>query len=53
MVFKPSELTPLTASKLGEILTRPAPPGVFNVVQGGGRSRGPCSSAIRASDKVS
>lgn len=38
MVFKPAELTPLTAAKLAEIyLEAGAPPGVFNVVQGDGR----------------
>ena len=35
MIFKPSEVTPLTALKLAEILTEAgAPPGLFNVVQG-------------------
>lgn len=37
MIFKPSEVTPLCALKLAEILTEVgAPPGVFNVVQGMG-----------------
>ena len=37
MVFKPSEVTPLAALKIAEILTEAgAPPGVFNVIQGRG-----------------
>ena len=37
MVFKPSEVTPLGALKLAEILIEAgAPPGLFNVVQGRG-----------------
>ena len=37
MIFKPAELTPLTALKLAEIYTEAGlPPGVFNVVQGDG-----------------
>ena len=37
MIFKPSEVTPLTALKLAEILTEAGlPDGVFNVVQGFG-----------------
>jgi len=38
MIFKPSEVTPLSASRLAEIyLEAGVPPGVFNVVQGDGR----------------
>lgn len=39
MVFKPSEMTPMTAVKLAEILTEAGlPPGVFNVVPGAGEA---------------
>jgi betaine-aldehyde dehydrogenase len=38
MIFKPSEVTPLSALKLAEVYTEAGvPPGVFNVVQGDGR----------------
>src|SRR5258708_6938882 len=38
MIFKPSEVTPLSASKLAEIYVEAGvAPGVFNVVQGDGR----------------
>lgn len=41
MIFKPSEVTPLTALKLAEIYTQAGlPDGVFNVVQGAGRTVG-------------
>ncbi|SEQ66638.1 transcriptional regulator, TetR family [Faunimonas pinastri] len=39
MIFKPAELTPLTAVKLAEIMTEAGlPDGVFNVVQGFGET---------------
>ncbi len=39
MIFKPAELTPLTAAKLAEIYTEAGvPDGVFNVIQGDGRT---------------
>jgi len=53
MVFKPSELTPLSALKLAEILQEAGlPDGVFNVIQGGGETgAGLCGHA--GVDKVS
>ena len=49
MIFKPSEMTPLTALKLAEILIEAgAPKGVFNVVQG----HGDVGAALVGHDKV-
>lgn len=40
-VLKPSELSPLTAARLGELaLEAGVPPGVLNIVQGNGRDAG-------------
>lgn len=48
MIFKPAELTPLTAGKLAEIYTEAGlPDGVFNVVQGDGRVGSALSSDAR------
>lgn len=52
MVFKPSEITPLTALLLAEIFTEAGlPDGVFNVVQGAGEV-GAMLTAHQAIDKV-
>lgn len=40
VVLKPSDQTPLSALRLGEILAELAPPGVVNVVSGAGPSTG-------------
>jgi aminobutyraldehyde dehydrogenase len=40
VVFKPSEMTPLTALKLGRILAEELPPGVVNIVTGRGPTTG-------------
>jgi betaine-aldehyde dehydrogenase len=53
MIFKPAELTPLTAGKLAEIYTAAGlPDGVFNVVQGNG-AVGASLSSHPGVDKVS
>lgn len=53
MVFKPSEMTPLSALKLAEILVEAgAPPGVFNVIQGYGHVGASLAADLRV-DKVS
>jgi len=53
MVFKPSEVTPLGALKLAEILIEAgAPPGIFNVVQGHGTVGAALVSDVRVA-KVS
>ncbi|WP_168013398.1 betaine-aldehyde dehydrogenase [Halomonas salinarum] len=53
IVFKPSEVTPLTTLKLAEIFTEAGlPDGVFNVVQGDGRV-GQMLTAHQGIDKVS
>ena len=53
MIFKPSELTPMTAVKLAEIyLKAGVPPGVFNVLQGR-RSTGALLAAHPEVAKVS
>ena len=49
MIFKPSEVTPLSALKLAEILNEAgAPAGVFNVVQG----LGPVGAALASHPKI-
>ncbi|MCW4148129.1 betaine-aldehyde dehydrogenase [Halomonas sp. 18H] len=53
IVFKPSEVTPLTTVKLAEIFTEAGlPDGVFNVVQGDGRV-GAMLTGHKGIDKVS
>ncbi|MGI9297207.1 MAG: betaine-aldehyde dehydrogenase [Gammaproteobacteria bacterium] len=53
MVFKPAELTPLTAGRLAEIYAEAGlPPGVFNVVQGDGET-GRMLSLHPGVDKIS
>jgi betaine-aldehyde dehydrogenase len=54
MIFKPSEVTPLTALKLAEIYTAAGvPDGVFNVIQGPGRVVGPWLTEHPGIEKIS
>jgi betaine-aldehyde dehydrogenase len=54
MLFKPSEVTPLTALKLAEIYTEAGlPDGVFNVLTGGGREVGTWLTEHPAIEKIS
>lgn len=54
VIFKPSEVTPLTALKLAEIYTEAGlPNGVFNVVVGPGRDVGNLLTSDPRIDKVS
>ncbi|MCH4246997.1 MAG: betaine-aldehyde dehydrogenase [Acinetobacter populi] len=54
MIFKPSEVTPLTAFKLAEIYTEAGlPNGVFNVVQGAGRDIGQWLTENPGIEKIS
>jgi len=54
MVFKPSEVTPLTAIRLAEIYTEAGvPAGVFNVVQGPGREIGQWLTEHPVIEKIS
>jgi len=54
MLFKPSEITPLTAIKLAEIYTEAGvPDGVFNVIQGLGHEVGPLLTEHPVIEKIS
>ena len=54
MIFKPSEVTPLTALKLAEIYTEAGlPAGVFNVVQGVGAEIGQWLTGHPVIEKIS
>ena len=54
MIFKPSEVTPLTAFKLAEIYSEAGlPAGVFNVVQGEGREIGQWLTEHAVIEKIS
>lgn len=54
MLFKPSEVTPLTALKLAEIYTEAGlPDGLFNVLTGGGREVGTWLTEHPSIEKIS
>ncbi|MBF6899812.1 aldehyde dehydrogenase family protein, partial [Acinetobacter baumannii] len=54
MIFKPSEVTPLTALKLAEIFTEAGlPDGVFNVLPGDGASVGHALTEHPEIEKIS
>ncbi len=54
MIFKPSEVTPLTALKLAEIYTTAGlPDGVFNVIQGAGHQAGQWLTEHSRIEKIS
>lgn len=54
VVLKPSELTPLTAMKLGELALEVGfPPGVLNVLPGYGETCGEAMARHRGIDKIS
>ncbi|MEB3753925.1 betaine-aldehyde dehydrogenase [Acinetobacter sp. MD2(2019)] len=54
MIFKPSEVTPLSVFKLAEIYTEAGlPAGVFNVVQGAGREIGQLLTEHPTIEKIS
>lgn len=54
VIFKPSEVTPLTAVRLAQIYTEAGvPDGVFNVVQGPGGKIGPMLTDDPRIDKIS
>ncbi|WP_422506707.1 betaine-aldehyde dehydrogenase [Stenotrophomonas sp. GZD-301] len=54
MIFKPSEVTPLTALKLAEILTEAGlPDGVFNVLPGDGAGVGSALTGHPGIEKIS
>ena len=54
MIFKPSEVTPLTALKLAEIYTEAGlPDGVFNVLTGSGREVGAWLTEHAGIEKIS